>query len=354
MIPLEKKLSDAVAVHAPRLEAELIQGYKDHARHVTQLITDLTRQHTQGKVYLSSSSFDPTSRRFESLCKEGLTTPRASIYGISELKVVPDYKPDFAAAEKRGHAAFVEARDLFISKTTGKILDVLGKRDDVAEVDIRVTVSRGLLSGVIGVRLRDHSEFVAAVEMKYVLRTVPNLTPYWQYPLVFTQALIKGTVVNRPSELELYQALGNTGRSLPSETKLEQNREEKRNDKQKKKLIEELLKQIDRADKTYDIRELLKSIEFFTKLLKKVDKGTWQPDFVQAQLIDFHGHTREQVIQQMRDNLAKDLAQLPAAAAQLGFTPENAAAGVAARRKQLAELRERVKSGELTSLEGLL
>ena len=52
--------------------------------------------------------------------------------------------------------------------------------------------------------------FRGDVDIKYVVRTIPNVTPYFQYPLVFVEAEVDGKHYARPSEDELRVLLGAT------------------------------------------------------------------------------------------------------------------------------------------------
>lgn len=115
----------------------------------------------------------------------------------------------YVAADNDAKDQYETARDNFVVKNTQKIANVLGARSDLKDATTTFRFNRGVFEGSLAVVLSD-ARFRGEVSLKYVIRTIPNVTPYFQYPLVFTHATVGSAEYNRPSEEELRIALGAT------------------------------------------------------------------------------------------------------------------------------------------------
>lgn len=109
-------------------------------------------------------------------------------------------------ADKSANFAYENARDSFIEKNLGKLREILGKRTDVKNAKIEFRYGRGAFVGNMDIQLSNAS-IKGELSLKYVVRHIPKTTPYFQYPLVFTSAVVDGKRLTRPSEEELRNLL---------------------------------------------------------------------------------------------------------------------------------------------------
>lgn len=132
--------------------------------------------------------------------------------------VVGNFKLTYKYADRDANDAYEHARDSFVHKNLGKMSEVLGKRSDLKNAVLRFEFRHGAFEGNVQIYLED-AYFRGDVSVKYVIRTTPRVTPYFQYPLVFVEAEVGGKHYARPSEEEL--------RNLLSGKTSEQHRKEK-------------------------------------------------------------------------------------------------------------------------------
>jgi hypothetical protein len=118
-------------------------------------------------------------------------------------------------ADKRAKDSVENARDSFVRKNVAKFGNVL-VACDITTVDGRVEWKGGYFEGFLKIGLPT-GLITAEVSLKYVLRRIPRTTPYYQYPLIFLCAKIGEKEMNRPSEAELREALGNGKAPTPAE-----------------------------------------------------------------------------------------------------------------------------------------
>jgi hypothetical protein len=116
-------------------------------------------------------------------------------------------KLDYTRAVRDANAAYENARDSFVTKNVQKMGNVLGGRTDLVTAEVKCRWRSGVFEGGMDVVLSD-ATFVAEVGLKYVVRHVPRTTPYFQYPMLFVTATVKGVVHRAPSEDELRVLLG--------------------------------------------------------------------------------------------------------------------------------------------------
>jgi hypothetical protein len=121
-------------------------------------------------------------------------------------KVLHHFKLDLTRAREKADAAYEHARDSFVYKNLGKMQEVLGKRSDLKNGVVRFDWRHNYFKGNVQIYL-DDAYFRGDLDIKYVVRTIPNVTPYFQYPLVFVEADVKGQHYARPSEKQLRNLL---------------------------------------------------------------------------------------------------------------------------------------------------
>jgi hypothetical protein len=124
---------------------------------------------------------------------------------------------DYRDADQSAERAFENARDSFIHKNVDKVRNVLEARTELVKAIVQFGFHRNVFTGSIEVQLLPSASFEAEIGLKYVIRTTPRVTPYFQYPLNFTTATIGGIVHARPSEEELRLLLGGKVRGTPAQ-----------------------------------------------------------------------------------------------------------------------------------------
>jgi hypothetical protein len=123
-------------------------------------------------------------------------------------KLKGQFRVTYKYADERANESYENARDSFVHKNLDKLREVMGDRTDLKSAVIKFDwVNRSYFRGNLQVYL-EGANFRGDVDVKYVVRTIPRVTPYFQYPLVFVEAEIGGKLLARPSEEELRQALG--------------------------------------------------------------------------------------------------------------------------------------------------
>lgn len=124
------------------------------------------------------------------------------------LKIKGQFRVTYKYADERAHESYEHARDSFVHKNLDKIREVFGSRTDLKSAVIKFDfVNRSYFKGNLQVYL-EGAYFRGDLDIKYVVRTIPRVTPYFQYPLVFVEAEVGGKLIARPSEEQLREALG--------------------------------------------------------------------------------------------------------------------------------------------------
>ncbi len=124
-------------------------------------------------------------------------------------KVVHLFVVSYRHADRNANESYENARDSFVNKNLTKLRNVLGSRTDLKNAVIKFDWRGGYFKGNIQIYLED-AYFRGDVDIKYVIRRIPNVTPYFQYPLLFVEADVKGKHYAAPSEDELRVLLGAT------------------------------------------------------------------------------------------------------------------------------------------------
>lgn len=119
---------------------------------------------------------------------------------------------DYTEADRQAKFSYDQAKSSFITKNLLKVTEVLGERtaatrDDVTAVKVSFARRGGVFEGQVRVELREGDFFEGELSLKYVIRTNPQYTPYYQYPLNWTGAKVRGNFHKRPSEAELKSLL---------------------------------------------------------------------------------------------------------------------------------------------------
>lgn len=121
-------------------------------------------------------------------------------------KVAHLFERTYKYADQDADDAYERARDSFVHKNLDKIREVLGKRTDLKNALIKFDWRGSYFKGNLQVYL-EGAYFKGDVDIKYVVRTTPRVTPYFQYPLLFVEAEIGGKLYRGPSEMELRNLL---------------------------------------------------------------------------------------------------------------------------------------------------
>jgi hypothetical protein len=117
------------------------------------------------------------------------------------------YRVDYYVADRSAKWAVENARMSFVGKNVSKFGNVLAARTDAKSVKIDFRFRSGVFEGSVIVELGD-AKILASIGLKYVVRTVPNLTPYFQYPLLFSKVEVGGKAHRGASEAEARELLG--------------------------------------------------------------------------------------------------------------------------------------------------
>ena len=212
----------------PKIHGELQAAYRDYAKRNHEAILEASKN-LENKGYISGSRGDRwmgwyqnTKFQREKAMKEWRAKwpgdsvpdraykemPPNDVSTWEELRAWSSFmKLDYEHADEQAKRAFESARDAFIHKNVGKVRNVLEARKEIAKAIVQFGFRSNVFTGSIEIQLPDGS-FEAEIGLKYVIRTIPYVTPYFQYPLNFTTATVGGKIKARPSEEELRLLLG--------------------------------------------------------------------------------------------------------------------------------------------------
>ena len=124
-------------------------------------------------------------------------------------------KLDYEHADEQARSAFEDARDAFIRKNVDKVRNVLEARKEIVKAVVQFGFRSRVFTGSIEIQLPDGS-FEAELGLKYVIRTIPHVTPYFQYPLNFTTATVGGKPpLSREQELLAKGFCLQSGKEIP-------------------------------------------------------------------------------------------------------------------------------------------
>jgi hypothetical protein len=224
--PAVQKIADMLAEAFNKVEAkikgDLIASYRAYAdREHKAFVAAASDPRNTGRI---SSGFggrtgDRFSRWHESTKLDSKAVERArKQLPYQSLSTWEDVRPwmsfmkvDYYRADRDAANAFDNARDSFIHKNVDKIRNVFGARQEIKQAVVYFEFKgHRVFEGNLQVYFPNGDYFRAEVGLKYVVRYIPRTTPYFQYPLVFTEAEIAGKHHLRPSEEELRLLLGAT------------------------------------------------------------------------------------------------------------------------------------------------
>jgi len=221
-------LADRFNAVEPKIHGELQAAYRDYAKRNHKAILEASKNR-ENKGYISGSRGDRwmgwhqnTKFKHEKAMKEWRAKwpgdsipdraykemPPNDVSTWEELRAWSSFmKLDYEHADEQARSAFEDARDAFIRKNVDKVRNVLEARKEIVKAVVQFGFRSRVFTGSIEIQLPDGS-FEAELGLKYVIRTIPHVTPYFQYPLNFTTATVGGKTKARPSEEELRILLG--------------------------------------------------------------------------------------------------------------------------------------------------
>jgi hypothetical protein len=207
MLRIIRMFEDAFNSIGEKIREDLIKAYREHAKGAFTNFIDTVK---------SSSGKIPTDRYGHRQFSNWHTFadyigPTHGFFNTWEdmRAVVGNFKLTYHYADKEANESYENARNSFVYKNIGKISNVLGARQDLKNAVIKFDWRAGYFRGNLQVYL-EGAYFRGDVDIKYVIRRIPNVTPYFQYPLVFIEAEVGGKLYTRPSEDELRILLGAT------------------------------------------------------------------------------------------------------------------------------------------------
>jgi len=211
----------------PRIHKELKDQYRDWARQQFDAFVEAVKTRTGPFETVDSRGrrHTPFEHRDE---WQAVNKEAQKRFGYKRIETWEDWKQlrpfelTYKIVDQKAEEAYERARDSFVFKNLDKMREILGKRSDLKNAVTKFDLRRGALSGNVQLYL-ENAYIRADVGLKYVVRTIPNLTPYFQYPLIFVEADIDGKHYARPSEQELRNLLsGKTDEQHAAEKAAEQ------------------------------------------------------------------------------------------------------------------------------------
>jgi hypothetical protein len=190
-----------------RIRRELVDAYRDYAKQRFEHFIE-TAKTRSGEICprdvqrRGPAEFDDL-HRYAAFDRKGAGDPYGNLDTWEKIRpLLKFYSLTYKYADEEANTAYESARDSFVYKNLGKMRTVLGKRTDLKNAVIKFAYTRGVFEGNLQVYL-EGVYIRAEISLKYVIRRIPNVTPYFQYPLVFTEAEVDGKRYARPSEEEL-------------------------------------------------------------------------------------------------------------------------------------------------------
>jgi hypothetical protein len=205
-------LEDAFNGIGEKIRGDLLKAYRENAKHNYNLFLKASETETGEIVPRTEkyprwggwSDYVKIERTGEGSYSTQYPRTWENVRALKGLLSV-----SYKEAEKRANESYENARDSFVHKNLGKLSTVLGKRQDLKNAVVRFEWRNRAFRGNLQIYL-EGAYFRGDVDVKYVIRTIPRVTPYFQYPLVFVEAEVGGKHYNRPSESELRVLLGAT------------------------------------------------------------------------------------------------------------------------------------------------
>jgi hypothetical protein len=214
MAMLEKAFNDV----GEKIREDLIKGYREYADRYFKRFME-TSKREQGDI-IPRGMYGPAVP-FQDW-HDYIHTPEYDIRTWEQVRELKSrVKITYKRSDERANASYEHARDSFVYKNVDKMQEVLGKRSDLKNGVIKFDWRGNYFKGNIQIYL-ENAYFQGDVDIKYVVRTIPRVTPYFQYPLVFTDAEVNGKSYARPAEQQLRNLLsGKTDEEHAAEKKAE-------------------------------------------------------------------------------------------------------------------------------------
>lgn len=213
---LLKRLRTAYRDEADRGYKRLMAAAKDPSR-VGKIFTTSVRESAEFYGYSHWIEYDQDGAR--NAGAKGLPIG-GWIDTWEELRAArPFVTVCYIDADGKAKMSYENARDSFIDKNLVKFENVLGHRDDIQSIDVKFGFARGVFEGTLKVGL-SNAALIAYISLKFVIRRIPHVTPYYQYPLIFNSCAVDGKKYAAPSEEELRMLLGGLSPEKVAEKKL--------------------------------------------------------------------------------------------------------------------------------------
>jgi len=199
-------LEDAFNSVGERIRADLLKAYRENAMDsYADFIGKLDSGALSGEIYprLGKFSEHKNWQDYATFNAKAAKQEYRHFRTWEELRPFVNFiSASLKKADARANESYEGARDSFVYKNLGKLSKVIGKRQDLKNAVIKFDWQGGYFKGNLQVYL-EGAYFRGDIDIKYVVRTIPNVTPYYQYPLVFVEAEVGGKHYQRPSEEEL-------------------------------------------------------------------------------------------------------------------------------------------------------
>jgi hypothetical protein len=212
MLRIIRMFEDAFNSIGEKIRKDLLKAYREHARDAFDAF--MTAAGTKDGEISPRGERLPEFKgwsHYVKINREGLAGSYSAYpHTWVEIRSLKGrLSVDYEEAEENANYSYENARDSFVHKNIGKISNVLGARQDLKNAVIKFDWRGNYFKGNLQVYL-EGAYFRGDVDIKYVIRRIPNVTPYFQYPLVFVEAEVAGKHYARPSEDELRILLGAT------------------------------------------------------------------------------------------------------------------------------------------------
>lgn len=217
---VQNALDEAFARVGPQLLQQLIEEFRSFAASNHRAYLRLLAENEKEPA----RSWNRREYRRQQIMKHSVSTkPLQEFLRIAWEPTWKDQRahPDkvvvnYDEADRNAKFSYEQAKLSFITKNLSKVREVLGPRtaetrDDVVGAKVSFERRGGVFTGGIRVELREGDFFEGDLTLKYVVRTNPQYTPYYQYPLNWTAARVGGNVHKHPSEAELRELLSIPG-----------------------------------------------------------------------------------------------------------------------------------------------
>jgi hypothetical protein len=214
MLRIIRMLEDAFNSIGEKIRTDLLKAYRAHAKESYDEFVKAMKT-SVGEITPRGERFPKFKNWHDYVAIDTKRAQQAGIYTsyvstwMQVKQLYAFVSVDYSKAEEQANYSYERARDSFVYKNIGKLANVLGARQDLKNAVIRFDWRGNYFKGNIQVYL-EGAYFRGDVDIKYVIRRIPNVTPYFQYPLVFVEADVNGTHYPRPSEEELRILLGAT------------------------------------------------------------------------------------------------------------------------------------------------